>query len=118
MTVTTFDPSMPVVTMTAAAIRHFEGKLADAGDKLIRLSTKTSGCTGYAYVLDLVDAPVTGDEVLTLSSKVTLAVAPDALQLLRGTEIDLVTEGVNQVVKFNNPNVVAECGCGESFSVS
>jgi Fe-S cluster assembly protein SufA/iron-sulfur cluster assembly protein len=38
--------------------------------------------------------------------------------MLKGTEIDLVREGVNEVVKFNNPNVVAECGCGESFSVS
>ncbi len=113
-----FDPKAPAVTMTAAAISHFEKKLAANTGKIIRLSTETSGCTGYAYVLDFADAAIEGDEVLQPSDKIVLAVDPQAMALLRGTEIDLVTEGVNQVVKFNNPNVVAECGCGESFSVS
>lgn len=118
MTVTNFDPAMPAVSMTAAAITHFEKALAGDVNKVIRLSTKDSGCTGYAYVLDRVDAANEGDELISVSDELTLAVAPDAISLLRGTEIDWVTEGVNQVVKFNNPNVVAECGCGESFSVS
>lgn len=122
--VATFDPNAPVVTMTPAAVKHFEQKLVaangannDAG-KLIRLSTETSGCTGYAYILDLADAAETSDEVLQLSDVITLAVAADAVDMVRGTEIDLAIEGINRVVKFNNPNVVAECGCGESFSVS
>lgn len=122
MTVATFDPSAPAVTMTEAAIKHFEQKLKAAEKsgvrKMIRLSTETSGCTGYAYVLDLADAPKEGDEVLTPSAEITLAVDPEAVSILRGTEIDLAIEGINRVVKFNNPNVVAECGCGESFSVS
>ena len=113
-----FDPKSAAVTMTDTAIRHFEKKLASQTDKIIRLSTETSGCTGFAYVLDFADAPAEGDEVLHPSGKITLSVAPDALAILRGTEIALVKEGINQVVKFNNPNVVAECGCGESFSVS
>ena len=69
-------------------------------------------------MLDLVDQSQDGDIVLQPGEAVTLAVAPDAMAILRGTEIDYVNEGVNSVVKFNNPNVVAECGCGESFSVS
>jgi len=118
MTVATFDPGAPAVTMTEAALRHFEAALEANAGKLVRLSTETSGCTGYAYVPDLVDEPVVDDVVLQPGEKVTLAVDPEALELLRGTEIDLAVEGINRVVKFNNPNVVAECGCGESFSVS
>lgn len=117
MTVATYDPGAPAVTMTEVALRHFEKALAGQQGKIIRLSTETSGCTGYAYVLDLVNAPADADVVLQPGDKVTLAVDPEALKLLRGTEIDLVQEGINNVVKFNNPNVVAECGCGESFSV-
>lgn len=117
MTVSTFDPGAQTVTMTEAAMRHFQSKLSAQPGKIIRLSTETSGCTGYAYVLDFADAPETGDEVLELSENLTLAIAPDALKLVRGTEIDLVMEGVNRVIKYNNPNVIAECGCGESFSV-
>ncbi len=118
MTVSTFDPAAPAVSLTAAALQHFEKALEGQPGKLVRLSTETSGCTGYAYVLDLVDAIEEGDTLLEPGGKVSLAVAPGALELVRGTEIDLVVEGVNKVVKFNNPNVVAECGCGESFSVA
>lgn len=118
MTVATFDPEAQVVTMTEVALRHFENALAANVDKLIRLSTQTSGCTGYAYVLDMVDAAEPNDVLLTLSDKLTLAVDARAMEILKGTEIDLVTEGANSVIKFNNPNVVAECGCGESFSVA
>ena len=45
------------------------------------------------------------------------SVAADATDLLRNTEIDYVMEGVNGIIKYNNPNVVDECGCGESFNV-
>ncbi len=118
MTAEVFDPNAAPVTMTQAAIVHFESKLASQADKIIRLSTEVSGCTGYAYVLDFADGPETGDAVLAPSESITLAVDPEALKVLRGTEIDLAIEGINRVVKFNNPNVVAECGCGESFSIS
>lgn len=118
MKVATFDPGADVVTMTETALNHFRRALAGNDDKLVRLSTRESGCTGYAYVLDLVGESQADDLIIEPGEGVTLAVAPDAMTILRGTEIDYVNEGVNSVVKFNNPNVVAECGCGESFSVN
>lgn len=120
MTVATYDPSLPAVTITPSALKHFEKKLSSGGDQknILRLSTQSSGCTGYAYVLDMVVAPEEDDNIIAASPAVTLAIDPKAIAMVRGTEIDYVNEGVNRVVKFNNPNVVAECGCGESFSVS
>ena len=117
MSVETFIPSKEVVTLTPEAIKHFEGKLKNQPGKIIRLSTKVSGCTGYAYVLDFADASAEDDEVLTLSDKLTVAIAKDAVPLLKNTEIDYVQEGINGVIKYYNPNVVDECGCGESFNV-
>lgn len=117
MSVTTFDPQAPAISMTETAQVYFAKKLAAQSGKIIRLSTKKSGCTGYAYVLDFVDAPEAGDKPVDVAEGITLTVDAEALQMLRGTQIDLVTEGINKVVKFNNPNVTAECGCGESFSV-
>ena len=37
--------------------------------------------------------------------------------MLNGLVIDYVTEGVNSLFKFRNPNATGECGCGESFTV-
>ena len=36
---------------------------------------------------------------------------------LNGTTIDYIKEGVNSNLSFINPNVSAQCGCGESFSI-
>ncbi len=119
MSVENFDPNSPPITITPAACQHFEKSLAaDAERQILRISTRESGCTGYAYVLDMVVGAEAEDKVFAASDKLTLAVDQQALPLLLGMEIDYVAEGVNKVVKFNNPNVVAECGCGESFSVS
>ena len=35
----------------------------------------------------------------------------------RGSLLDFVREGLNEGLQFRNPNVSAECGCGESFTV-
>lgn len=117
MTVETFVPSNQTITLTPSAIKHFEGKLRQHPDHLIRLSTKVSGCTGYAYVLDRVESAKQDDEIIQFSDKLSFAIAQDAQSLVQNTEIDYVLEGVNGVIKYRNPNVVDECGCGESFNV-
>ncbi|RUO36862.1 iron-sulfur cluster assembly accessory protein [Aliidiomarina shirensis] len=118
MSVESFVPESRVITVTPSATKHFEAKIAATPEKIIRLSTKPSGCTGYAYVVDLADVPEEGDEVVEVNEKLTLAVAKSAVPMLRNTELDYVKEGINGILKFNNPNVVDACGCGESFSVS
>jgi len=117
MTVETFIPNKQTITLTESAIRHFESKQKAQPEKIIRFSTKVSGCTGYAYVLDLVDTAQETDEVIQFSDALSIAIAEQARVLLRNTQIDYVKEGVNGVIKYNNPNVVNECGCGESFNV-
>jgi iron-sulfur cluster assembly accessory protein len=42
----------------------------------------------------------------------------DSLDILEGCQVDYTIEGLNQGVKFLNPNASAVCGCGESFTVS
>ncbi|HUH39114.1 MAG TPA: iron-sulfur cluster assembly accessory protein [Spongiibacteraceae bacterium] len=114
MAVETFSPA---VSLTEAAIQHFRAALADKPGQVIRLSTKSSGCSGYSYVLNVAPSAEPEDEIVEPDGNIRLAIAADAVPLLRGTRIDIVKEGINHVVRFVNPNVVGECGCGESFSV-
>ena len=118
MTVATFDPNASGVSVTKTAQEHFKKMLGSDTQKMVRLSTKASGCSGYAYVLDTVDNIGSDDEVIKLDNEITFLVASEAKALVQMTEIDFVYEGINGVIKFNNPNVINECGCGESFSVS
>ena len=104
--------------LSLAAAEFIQGQLAKRGSGLgIRLGVKTSGCSGLAYTLEYVDEQQEHD-LLLQSHGVNLYVDPKSIVYLRGTELDLVTEGLNKGLKFNNPNVKASCGCGESFSVA
>lgn len=105
------------VTITEAAARHVGSQLADRGHGLgIRLGVTTSGCSGMAYVLEFVDEQAPEDQVFEAHG-VRVFVDPKSLVYLEGTELDYVREGLNEGLQFRNPNVAAECGCGESFTV-
>jgi len=105
------------VTLTPNAARHVSKSLAKRGSGLgLRLAVKTSGCNGYAYALEFVDA-LKPDDVCFDSFGVQVVLDPISLGMLDGTELDVVREGLNEGFKFNNPNAKANCGCGESFAV-
>ena len=105
------------VSLTEAAAQHVRAQLDDRGHgEGIRLGVKTSGCSGMAYVLEFVDEPAPEDEVFE-GHGVKVFIDPKSLVYLEGTELDFVREGLNEGLEFRNPNVSAECGCGESFTV-
>jgi iron-sulfur cluster assembly protein len=66
------------------------------------------------YTLDYVDGPDADDEVVEQDG-VRVIIAPMAQMFLFGTQIDYETSLLEAGFKFNNPNVVEACGCGESI---
>ena len=105
------------ITMTDAAAAHVSKHLAQRGKGLgIRVGVRTSGCSGLAYVLEFVDQAEEGDQIFE-DRGVKVVVDEKSLVYLDGTELDFVTEGLNEGFKFTNPNVNGECGCGESFNI-
>jgi iron-sulfur cluster assembly protein len=82
----------------------------------LRLGVKTTGCSGMAYTLEFVDEALPEDQVFE-SHGIKIMIDPKSLVYIDGTELDFEKEGLNEGFKFNNPNVKAECGCGESFTV-
>ena len=106
--------------MTHAAQKHVRRQLAKEGAHALLLGITESGCNGYMYELRYVaeEADDAGDDVRAFDfDGVTVLVENADWALVGGTEIDYVTEGLNAVLKFRNPNATGECGCGESFSV-
>jgi len=118
MTVETFDTNTDLITVSETAAEHFRQALAGTGRTAVRISVAESGCTGFKYVMEEVDEPAASDVVLDLSNGVRIFLDNDAVNFLRGTQVDYTQEGLNRTLQFNNPNVTAECGCGESFSVA
>ncbi|MCK9503148.1 MAG: iron-sulfur cluster assembly accessory protein [Porticoccaceae bacterium] len=116
MTVEKFDFDS-AISVTPAAARHFRTQLKDKNGKYLRISIARNGCSGYKYVFEEVGEGQETDLTLDLEDGLKVFVAPDAISVLHGAQIDYVFEGVNQVLTINNPNVTASCGCGESFSI-
>ena len=105
------------ISVTQAAADHVQRHLTHRGRGLgIRVGVRTTGCSGMAYVLEFVDEIAAEDEVYE-GHGIKVIVDPKSLVYLDGTELDFVKEGLNEGFKFKNPNVSAECGCGESFTV-
>lgn len=82
----------------------------------LRVGVQKTGCNGFAYVINYADKVDDGDVVFE-DGGIKVVVDQQSLDLIDGTEVDFVKEGLNEAFKFRNPNVKGECGCGESFSV-
>ena len=105
------------ISLTSEAAEHVSRQLVSRGKgEGIRIGVKTSGCSGLAYVLEFVDEQAPEDQVFEAHG-VKVFVDPKSMAYLDGTELDFVREGLNEGLQFRNPNVQAECGCGESFTV-
>ncbi len=105
------------ITLSESAAKHVENYLTKRGKGLgIRLGVRTSGCSGMAYKLEFVDEMAEEDMVFE-SHGVKVIIDPKSLPYLDGMQLDYTREGLNEGFKFNNPNVKAQCGCGESFNV-
>jgi iron-sulfur cluster assembly protein len=105
------------IQLTPAARERMQNflaaKPAAAG---VRFGVRKTGCSGYAYVVDIAEQIDEGDRVIEQDG-VKLVIDRKSLPFVDGTEIDFARSGLNASFVFRNPNVTGECGCGESFTV-
>jgi iron-sulfur cluster assembly protein len=105
------------LSLTGAAAKRVSKQIAEADSAMgLRFIVKESGCSGYSYFMELADQVDQGESVIE-SNGVKIVTNEYSLSLISGTQIDYVTEGLNQTFKFINPSADAHCGCGESFAV-
>ena len=101
----------PSAAARVAAIAAKQGKPA-----ILRLAVEGGGCSGFQYRFGLAEG-VEADDVAVERDGVTLVVDDVSLDLVRGSAVDFVSDLGGAAFKVSNPNAVAGCGCGTSFSV-
>ena len=105
------------IQFTEGAANQIKTQIAKRGKGLgLRVGVKKNGCSGWAYTYDYADDVRAGDQVFE-AFETKVVVDNESLEFLSGSKLDFVKDGLKQVFKFENPNVDATCGCGESFSV-
>ena len=104
------------VTEDAAeqALSLLEGEDLDVTEAGLRLLVQQGGCAGLSYGMRFDDAP-DDDDTIYEHHELRVFVDPASLKYIEGSVLDyedgLQAEGFH----VDNPNVVSECGCGESF---
>ena len=81
----------------------------------LRVSIIGGGCSGLQYKMDLVDGPANRD-ILVESNQVRVVIDPKSALFVSGSELDFSEDLQKGGFKVSNPNAVAHCSCGESFS--
>jgi iron-sulfur cluster assembly accessory protein len=118
--VSIYDPAemKEGLSLTPAASLHIKKMLAKQPDGTsFRLGVKRAGCSGFSYVMDYVNTGGSNDLQFSIDDDLIVFVDHASFPYLKGICIDYVKNGLNGSLKFINPNQMAACGCGESFSV-
>ena len=74
------------------------------------------GCENLSYTMNYTDKQEKLDEVVQANG-VKVFIDSKAVMYLIGTEMDYVSNDLQQEFVFHNPNTKSSCGCGKSFSV-
>ena len=108
---------MKSVELTDAAARRIVKILAsEPGKSALRVSVEGGGCSGFSYKFDLVEAR-NEDDVVIEKGGATVLIDDLSLVYMGGSVIDFVDDLIGQSFQIRNPNAVASCGCGTSFSI-
>ncbi len=105
------------ITLSDKAVARVQQFLQREGGIGLRFGVRRTGCSGWAYDVGIADAAHDDDHHFR-AGDIDIYVDDKSLGMVAGTHIDFARQGLNQTFTFDNPNVKAECGCGESFTTT
>ena len=101
------------IKFTEKAIKQINHLLSqkDKGS-FFRIAIKGGGCSGFQYDFSF-DKSMEKDDLKFEN----VLIDKTSADLLKGSEVDFVSELIGDSFKITNPQSKSSCGCGTSFSV-
>ena len=101
------------IKFTDKAIKQINHLLTqkDKGS-FFRIAIKGGGCSGFQYDFSF-DKSIEKDDLKFEN----ILIDKTSADLLKGSEVDYVTELIGNSFKISNPQTKSSCGCGVSFSL-
>ena len=101
------------IKFTDKAIKQINHLLSskDKGS-FFRIAIKGGGCSGFKYNFSF----ETSAKVEDLKFN-NILIDKSSAELLKGSEVDFVSELIGDSFKISNPQTKSSCGCGVSFSL-
>ena len=101
------------IKFTDKAIKQINHLLSqkDKGS-FFRIAIKGGGCSGFQYDFSF-DKSIEKDDLKFEN----ILIDKTSADLLKGSEVDYVSELIGDSFKISNPQSKSSCGCGTSFSL-
>ena len=101
------------IKFTDKAIKQINHLLSqkDKGS-FFRIAIKGGGCSGFQYDFSF-DKSIEKDDLKFEN----ILIDKTSANLLKGSEVDYVSELIGDSFKISNPQSKSSCGCGTSFSL-
>ena len=101
------------IKFTDKALKQINSLLSkkDKGS-FFRIAIKGGGCSGFQY--EVTFDQLKSEDDLNFEN---ILIDKASADLLKGSEIDYVSELIGEQFKITNPQTKSSCGCGVSFSL-
>ena len=101
------------IKFTDNAIKQINHLLSQKNnDDFFRIAIKGGGCSGFKYDFSFDKKPNVEDLKFN-----NILIDKTSADLLKGSEVDYVSELIGDSFKVSNPQSKSSCGCGVSFSL-
>ena len=101
------------IKFTDKALKQIENLLSKKDEgSFFRIAIKGGGCSGFQYEFTF-DKYKEKDDL----NYDNILIDKTSADLLKGSEIDYVSELIGDQFKITNPQTKSSCGCGVSFSL-
>ena len=101
------------IKFTDKALKQINNLLSkkDKGS-FFRIAIKGGGCSGFQYEFTIDNSKA--DDDLNYEN---ILIDKTSADLLKGSQVDFVSELIGSQFKITNPQSKSSCGCGVSFSI-
>ena len=101
------------IKFTDKAIKQINNLLINKNKgSFFRIAIKGGGCSGFQYEFTF-DNKIEDDDLKFNN----VLIDKTSADLLKGSEVDYVSELIGEQFKITNPQTKSSCGCGVSFSL-
>jgi len=101
------------IKFTDKAIKQINNLLSKKSPgSFFRIAIKGGGCSGFQYEFTF-DNEISNDDL----NYEKILIDKTSADLLKGSEVEYVSELIGDQFKISNPQSKSSCGCGVSFSI-
>ena len=101
------------IKFTDKAIKQINHLLSQKDkESFFRIAIKGGGCSGFQYDFSVDKKPQEDDLKFE-----NILIDKTSADMLKGSEVDYVSELIGNSFKISNPKSKSSCGCGVSFSL-